>query len=82
MTVLALWFAAGSVTLHDVNSIDNKCACGTYLIADNSGLYFECNVTSIVGLKYLPPDVIFLYYCLWITDSLIIKLNVKYQHTE
>jgi hypothetical protein len=80
MALPALWFAAGSETLHDVNSIDNKCACATYLNADGSGLYFAHNITSIVGIKYL-PDIIFLYYCLRITDSLIIKLSVKYQHT-
>jgi hypothetical protein len=53
MTLPALWFAAGSEALHDVNSIDNKRACGTYLNADSSGLYFAYNITNIVGIKFL-----------------------------
>jgi hypothetical protein len=81
MMLPALWFAVGSVTLHDVNSTD-KCACGTYLNADSRGLYFAYNtsIISIMGIKHSPD--IFLYYFLRINDSVIIKLSVKYQHTR
>ena len=67
---------AGSVTWHDVNSIDNDCACGTYLNMDTSGLYFAYNTTSIMAVKYL-QDIIFLYFSLQIKDCVIIKLSVK-----